>query len=54
MIKKEYINPEMVVVMIATQMMLATSPDPDTSGGDYNPGDPVLSPGLDDTNMFGF
>ncbi len=52
MMKKEYINPELEVVEINAPQLLAGSPD--TNGGDYNPGDPVLSPGLDDTNMFGF
>jgi hypothetical protein len=42
--KKKYIIPQLQVVKIATQQMLASSPG---LGGNYGNGDPVYSPGLD-------
>lgn len=40
--KKIYIAPEVEVVKIKTACLLAGSPD--LNGGDYQGGDPVLSP----------
>ena len=42
--KKKYIIPQLQVVKIATQQMLASSPG---IGGSYHGGDPVLSPGME-------
>ncbi len=49
MMKKEYKNPEMEIIKIATQRMLA-----DSKMGFGDPTGTMDSPGLDDTNMFGF
>ena len=43
--KKTYINPEIIIVEMGTQQMLAAS-DP-ILGGKYGSSDPVLSPDLD-------
>ena len=46
--KKEYINPEMEVIKIETQMMLAVSDFSEESADEWG------APGLDEPNMFGF
>ena len=51
--KKTYINPELEVIKVQTQQMLAVSGDVSTP----TPGDAggAAAPGFDtDTNMFGF
>lgn len=50
MIKKEYINPEMEVVVLNTNQQLLAGSNTD-KGEDYTPGDPIDAPEL---NMFGF
>ncbi len=52
MIKKEYINPEMEVVVLNTNQQLLAGSNTG-KGGDYTPGDPIDAPEFD-TNMFGF
>ena len=44
--KKIYFSPEMEIVEIRKQQLLAGSPD--LNGGDYESGDPVLSPEIYD------
>ena len=47
--KKIYFSPEMEIVEIQKQQLLAGSPD--LNGGDYESGDPVLSPEMLDVLM---
>ena len=53
--KKAYINPELEVIKIATQQMLAFSAGNSPSDPERGDADGAAAPGMDfDTNMFGF